>query len=295
MRPVADAPLAASVIVPTYNRPDRLLRCLTHLAALDYPRDRFEILVVDDGGSEDLDRLVDRAALAIDVRILRQAHAGPALARNLGAREARYPLLVFVDDDCLPRPDWLRAISRQYTGRLDDAVSGQTINALGTNHCAAASQLLIDYLRDYYRHPGHGERFATSSNLAFPAEGFRALGGFDATFSRAGGEDREFCDRWVGTGRAIRYADDAIVDHHHAMSLTGFWRQHVNYGRGAYQFRQARKRRQASPVPVEPLSFYLGLVRTPARAARGRVILTLLTVLSQVANATGFAVQALSD
>jgi GT2 family glycosyltransferase len=283
---------AISVIVPTYDRPERLARCLTALAGLDYSRARFEVLIVDDGGRRPIDG--DGASgTSIDVRFLRQDHAGPAAARNHGAREARFPWLAFIDDDCVPRRDWLRAVGRRFCRTPASAVSGRTINAVAGNRYSMASQALIDYLHDYYQHPTTGVRFATSSNLAFPAEAFRAMGGFDTSFPRAGGEDRELCDRWIADGRDIQYAEDAIVDHHHAMSLAGFWRQHVNYGRGAYEFRRARRRRLAEPVPVEPLSFYLGLVRRPAHECPGRPSLTLLAVLSQVANAAGFAVEAL--
>lgn len=281
---------AISVIVPTYERPERLARCLTALADLDYPRDRFEVLVVDDGGQRPIERDV---VPATSIRFLRQDHAGPAAARNHGANEARHSLLAFIDDDCLPRRDWLRAIGRRHGRAPESAIGGRTINAVDGNRYSIASQALIDYLQDYYQHPQTGARFATSSNLAFPADAFRGMGGFDTSFPRAGGEDRELCDRWIADGRDIQYAEDAIVDHHHAMSLASFWRQHVNYGRGAYEFRRARRRRLAAPVPVEPLSFYLGLLRRPAHECPGRPSLTLLALLSQVANAAGFVVEAL--
>jgi GT2 family glycosyltransferase len=284
---------AISVIVPTFDRPERLSRCLAALADLQYPSDRFEVLVVNDGGREPFAPAI-ASALAASTRLVHQAHAGPAAARNAGASLARFPLLAFLDDDCLPQRDWLGAIARRHARRPDAAISGRTINAVNRNRYATTSQLLVDYLSDYYRHPVSGARFATSSNLAFPAEAFRRMGGFDTRFPRAGGEDRELCDRWVSGGGAIEYADDAIVDHYHPMSFGGFWRQHVNYGRGAYGFRQARRRRLAEPVQIEPLWFYLGLVRRPWREHPDRPSLTALTVVSQVANAAGFVAEAWS-
>lgn len=283
-----------SVIVPTFDRPERLARCVAALADLDYPPDSREFLVVDDGSRAALERRLRDMTTSAGGRFLRQAHAGPAAARNLGAAAARHPVLAFTDDDCVPRRDWLRAIGARFRDAPDVAVSGRTVNAVAANPYSATSQQLIDYLQDYYDDPVHGARFATSSNIAFPAADFRALGGFDVAFPRAGGEDRELCDRWVAGGRRILYASDAIVDHHHEMSLGSFLSQNVNYGRGAYGFREARRRRGVGPVRVEPLSFYLGLLKPAAGGAEGSGRASL-AVLAQVAHAAGFLAEAVSN
>ena len=71
-----------SVIVPTYRRPERLAACLRALAGLDYPRERFEVIVVDDGGGATL----DGAPATIDLTLVTQAHAGPAAATHAATR-----------------------------------------------------------------------------------------------------------------------------------------------------------------------------------------------------------------
>jgi glycosyltransferase involved in cell wall biosynthesis len=281
-----------SVVIPTFERPRRLARCVAALAELDYPRDLFEVLVVDDGGSVLLDGEIPSLGTAIDGRVLRQNHAGPAAARNYGASNARYQLLAFIDDDCLPRRDWLAALSRRHRAKPRAAISGRVVNALTGNIYSKASQMLIDRLRHYYNRPAGNAGFAISANLAFPTETFRATGGFDTTFPRAGGEDRELCDRWLCNGHEIEYADDAVVDHYHELSLGAFCRQHFNYGCGAYEFRQARIRRAAGPVRREPLSFYVDLLPAPSRDLSEYVSLTALTILSQVANVAGFTAEA---
>ena len=125
-----------------------------------------------------------------------------------------------------------------------------------------------------------------------PADRFRALGGFDTGFPLAAGEDRELCDRWLRHGHRLLYAPEAVVFHAHALSPRRFWRQHFNYGRGAFHFHQARARAGGSGgrVRVEPPSFYLNLLRYPLARARGRraAALTALLVVSQIANAAGY-------
>jgi len=103
-----------SIVVPTCDRPRQLAACLQSLARLDYPRDRFEVIVVDDGTTTAAPALVVEMKAGPDVRLVRQPHAGPAAARNLGASHARGSLLAFTDDDCAPAPDWLWALAARF-------------------------------------------------------------------------------------------------------------------------------------------------------------------------------------
>ncbi len=130
-----------------------------------------------------------------------------------------------------------------------------------------------------------------SNNLALSAAAFRTLGGFDTSFPRAAGEDRELCDRWIASGRRIRYVPDAIVDHAHAMDLRKFLRQHYGYGTGAVAFHAARAARGNGRIEVEHPSFYLRLLSYPLRTRGVRRPITACALLatSQVANALGFA------
>jgi len=104
-----------SVIVPTYERAGQLSVCLHALACQSYPRDHFEVLVVNDGSEAPPEAVVDCFRDKIDVTLLTQPHAGPAAARNNGAERARGEFLAFTDDDCRPAPNWLKALA----GRFD--------------------------------------------------------------------------------------------------------------------------------------------------------------------------------
>src|SRR5713226_6572342 len=97
-----------SIIVPTYNHPKQLAACLQSLARLEYPRDRFEVIVVDDGGAAALEAVVAPFKNQIDVMLLRQSHSGPAAARNTGAARAKGEFLAFTGADCTPATNWLQ-------------------------------------------------------------------------------------------------------------------------------------------------------------------------------------------
>ena len=275
-----------SVVIPTYNRPQYLERCLTALATLDYPRDRFEVIVVDDGSSPPIAPAAEPFQARLALTLIRQDNGGPAKARNTGAAHAKGQYLVFTDDDCQPHPPWLRTLEAELQAQPSALVGGYTVNALPDNLFSTASQVLIDYLYDYYNQR-HQPSFFASNNFAMAADQFRRLGGFDTSFPLAAGEDREFCDRWLQHGLPLAYAPAAQVSHTHHLSLRRFWRQHFNYGRGAYCFHQARARRASGEVKVEPLSFYWRLLTYPLRQPRG-VLLSGLMLLSQVANVAGF-------
>ncbi|NJM05429.1 glycosyltransferase, partial [Candidatus Gracilibacteria bacterium] len=199
-------------------------------------------------------------------------------------------ILAFTDDDCAPHPGWLRALATAFARQPTALVGGQIVNVLHTDHCANASQLLVSYLYSYYNAEPDRASFFTSNNIAVPARHFRAIGGFDISYPRAAAEDREFCDRWRLHGFPMVYAADAVVRHAHAMQLRAFWRQHFNYGRGAYQFHRGRARRRQSQIKVEPTSFYIDLLRYPFSQTPGARALPLATLLavSQAANVLGF-------
>lgn len=279
-----------SIIIPTYRRPERLAVCLQSLAGLDYPRERFEVIVVDDGSLAPPKAVVADFHECFDVMLLTQAHAGPATARNTGATQARGEFLAFTDDDCEPAADWLRTLAQRFIATPDCAIGGRTINKLFDNPFSTASQLLIDYLYAYYNADPLQARFFASNNLAMPSERFHEIGGFDTTFPRAAGEDRELCDRWRNHGFQMIYAPEVLVRHSHALTGLNFWKQHFNYGRGALFFHQRRARYGCERIALEPLSFYLNLIRAPFGQTRSprALLLAALLFLSQVANAAGY-------
>jgi GT2 family glycosyltransferase len=280
-----------SIIVPTYRRPAQLASCLEALAHLDYPRDRFEVLVVDDGSESPPGDLVASFRGRLGLTLLDRPHAGPAAARNAGARRAQGMWLAFMDDDCAPAPGWLRELRSVLQEGSEVLAGGRTVNALPDNVYASASHLLLDAFCRYAnsRLPQGG--FFPSNNMAMAAISFQRVGGFDENFSRAAGEDREFCARWVHAGYRTTYAPRAVVSHAHELSFRSFWRQQMNYGRGAWRFHRAEARR-SDPFRFDP-ALYVSLLRAPFSEARGLQALLLagLCALSQGAIVVGMAAE----
>ncbi len=279
-----------SIIIPTYNRPAQLAVCLKSLSRLNYPVDHFEVIIVDDGSDISPDPVVASFRNILDIKVIRQAHAGVGIGRNTGASIAKGELLVFTDDDCQPTLNWLQELAVQFRKSPDCIIGGRTVNILSDNIYSTASQMLISFLFEYYNtNPGHS-RFLNGSNLSVPKKLFLKLEGFDKRFFLVGAEEREFCNRWINYGYRMVYAPEVLVYHSHRLTLRTFIRQHFKYGCGAFRFHEARARRDYQRIKVEPQSFYLNLFLYPfiQKFRLKPFMISLLLVISQISNAIGF-------
>ncbi len=268
-----------SIVVPSRHRPAALERCLRAIAATDLRRDAFEVIVVLDG----LDVEQPEAPAGLDVRWLRQEHAGPGAARNRGAAAARGDVLGFTDDDCAPAPDWARRLLARVDASPGALVGGRFMNGVAGNRWAEASHLLLDVVVRETVVAAAPLAFAASANIGLRAETFATVGGFDESFGVGAAEDRDFCARCVEAGHPIVLAPEAVVLHRNDVSAARFARQHFAYGKGAVTYQRARVRRG------QGTSFASGgLYRRLALAAVRRGLLGRVA-FSQVAYAAGVA------
>lgn len=289
--------LRFSIIIPTWNRRSKLRTCIEVLDQLDYPKSHYEVIVVDDGSEPAIDPGQLLAGINCKIRLIRQEHSGPATARNLGAAVAAEKYLAFTDDDCRPQKNWLRILENELSKAPGGAVCGRTVNGVGRQFWAEVSQVLLDYLFESFNQNRKQAGFFISNNLAIPASNFSQIGGFDIRFPLAAAEDRELCDRWLRLGLPLGYVKEAVVKHYHDLSLAGFLRQHFNYGRGAWIYRQIRVESSPQAPALESRRFYSGLLCFPLKRftlIKGALFGGAL-VLSQMANAAGFLRQAASS
>jgi glycosyltransferase involved in cell wall biosynthesis len=254
-----------SVVVPTRDRPQALARCLAALARQRGPA--LEIVVVDDGSG---------GVAAGGATVVRARGAGPAAARNLGARAASGNVICFTDDDCEPAPDWAQRLADAC--RESDAAAGTTVADRSAGRAAAASQLLTNALMASSLDAARNElRFAPTCNLACRAQTLRELP-FDESFALAAGEDRDWCARLVASGATLRYVPQAIVSHCPQLGVSGLVRQQLRYGRGAVEFRDAGGTLAGG-------GFYRTLAHDTLRAGPGTAALVAIAQASIAAGA----------
>lgn len=287
-----------AVVIPTCDRPAQLAECLTSLTRQTYPRSAFEVIVVDDGSTTLIADVVAQFSERLDIRLIRQARAGPAAARNRGIAEARAHILAFTDDDCCAGPDWLERLDARFQQQEELLVGGRVTNALDDNVFAATSQLIHDMAYAHHNSDGGDARFFATNNLAVSAEPLVRLGGFDPAF-RVASEDRDLCARWHESGRVLAYAPDAQVSHAHRLTFWRFCAQHFRYGRGAWRFHRTLRRRGRGRF-VRDLGFHARFLRRAAsplstRDGHNTVTVAALLVVWQVANLAGFAFEAIAQ
>lgn len=281
-----------SVIVPTYQRPRAIARAAKALRRLKAPKGGYEVIVVDDGTDADLSFIEKRWKL----RLIRQANAGPAKARNAGVAAARGSKVAFLDDDCVPARDWLLRLDEGLEAHPNAIVGGHTENALRQNVYSEASQQIVGFLSEeedpaveYFAET----QFLASNNIAMSRATFEAIGGFDTSFPLAAGEDRALCDAQTRRGEKCVRVPSARVFHHHHLDLTSFWKQHVHYGRGAFLVRQVRAETKHGNAKLERAQFYYDLVSRPVKQGCPRATqVAALLGLAQVATAWGYVREA---
>lgn len=199
-----------SVIVATHNRSGRLRDLLAALRAQKLPAGEFEVVVVDDGSTDETGAVLteETAKGGIELTVLCREHrAGPATARDLGWRAGSAPLIVFTDDDCVPHREWLAAMLRAAAAHPGAIVQGRTEPMPWEADRAGPFSRTIDV-------PALDPSFQTC-NIAYPRAVLERVGGFDrAAFGRSpGGEDSDLAWRAIEAGVRPTFAADAVVYH----------------------------------------------------------------------------------
>jgi glycosyltransferase involved in cell wall biosynthesis len=215
---VAGNHVHVSVVVPTCNRAELIVRLIDSLGHQDMT-EPFEVVVVDDRSTDDtLERLRTTAQPTnYSLKVLpSEKNTGPAGARNRGWQEASGDLIAFIDDDCVPTPGWLAAIAAGLA-QADIAIGQTRPPADQLQHIGPFSNFLdID----------HNQSFSTC-NIGYRRAVLEKMGGFDAEgFAWLNGEDTDLGLRSVKAGFHDAYVPEALVWHDVAESrfLTHFRR-----------------------------------------------------------------------
>lgn len=197
--------LRLSVVVPTYNRSEVLRVCLASLARQTLSSDQFEVLVVDDGSTDDTESVVRSFQGALLVRYLRQPHnRGRAAARNRGIREATGDVVVFVDSDVFPVPGFLAA--------------HRSVHLASPRAVGRGPLLLTNHLDDPFGKPpllpDPSPAFLDTANASVRREHLLAAGGFDEEFRHYGWEDADLGLRLRRMGLRRVYDRRALAYHY---------------------------------------------------------------------------------
>lgn len=208
-----------SIVIPAYNAGKTIERCIDSLQSQRIEGD-YEIIVVDDGSTDDTAGRVKRASDKDKrIRLLRQVNSGPAIARNNGALAAGGNLVCFIDSDCEATSSWLGEITKPFSDPLVFACQG----AYKTRQTSLAARFVqLEVLERYERmKKAKVLDWVGSYSAAYRKEVFTKKG-FDTDFPRASGEDPELSYRISKEGKKIVFNEKAIVYHRHPESFTDY-------------------------------------------------------------------------
>ena len=212
-------PLDVSVVVPTYNRGPQLEALLTSLLDQDAGGLAYEIVVVDNNSTDDTRKIVEAVAGGDPqgrLRYVFEPRQGVSYARNTGVAHTTAPIIVFLDDDGVPGPDWVRAMKRAFDEHPEvDCIGGRITPRwvhprpswlTGAHWGPIAVQ---DRPTAAYLNMQQASACLLSANLGCRREAFNAVGGFSPEYPR--NQDREFELRLWRAGRQGLYLPDMNV------------------------------------------------------------------------------------
>jgi len=261
-----------SVIVPTYNRSDEVLALIQSLTRQTIDHRQFEVLLVDDGSTDDTSAQVAELQQKVDFRLrfFQRRHEGPGPARNYGMAQAEGDYFLFIDSDCLADRDWLAALASAIEKQKPDAFGGPD----GVLPEFTPLQKAIDYAMTSFITTGgmrgHSRKrlakfYPRSFNMGIRRTIFEQLGGMNQLRH---GQDLEFSRRIIASGARVIYIPDARVYHKRRTSLRKFFRQMFNWGVARINLTIL------DSGILEPLHF------APAIASVGYTLLALFSLLT---------------
>lgn len=297
-----------TVVVCTRNRASKLAATLAAALGLDFPRNRWEIVIVDNASTDETAAIAGQIAEANPgwVRLVTEPRAGVSHARNTGVRESRGDVIAFLDDDAIPEPQWLQA--------LVDALGWENVLAVGGPVEPLfegpvpdwLTERFLPYLSAWDRGPEirslRYNDYPRGANMAFRRSVFETVGGFSPQLGRSGGsllsgEETEFCLRIERAGGNLVYVPGARICHLTPTArLTPQWLRRrfraqglsealiewrhaglkgMRRGRTRWRLMMIEERDRRSPVPEDQL--YLRCLRS-GLAGHRMAILRLLAV-----------------
>ena len=192
-----------SLVIPTRNRAQALRLTLQHLSLCDYPFDDFEVLVVDDGSSDHTADVLQEWSQKLPLRSFAQDHGGTSRARNRAIEAARARHVMFVDDDVLVPPDFLRRHARLQAAYPGHLVRGPVVNVPRPLYPP------LPALAQPWRH--FSKNYLCTSNASIERELLLRAGLFDASFARW--EDAELGVRLKRIGVRRVFDNETFVYH----------------------------------------------------------------------------------
>lgn len=249
-----------SILVPVRNEERYIERCLYSIAAQDYPRSLFEVLIIDGQSTDQTKQIVSRFAAesTVDLRLLQNPRSRTAAGLNIGLAESRGEVIVRVDGHAAVAPDFLsRSTEALYDTRADCV--GGVIESEGDSYLGRAVAIAMSSRFGVggasFRIGGEGP-VDTVAFGAYRREVFARIGGFAEDVDK--GEDDELNYRLLDHGGTIMLVPGIRATYTVRGDLPSVWRQYAGYGWAKPEVLR-RHPAQAQARQLVPASFVAAL------------------------------------
>lgn len=250
---MAETPFV-SIVCPVRNAARTMDKTFEYLFDIDYPRDKFEIVLADGGSTDDTVDIIKKwAAKQKQIRLVEVPNCvSPGFARNAALKVVKGEYILFTDGDCAPNKDWAQRLIAPF--KLDPKigiVGGEVLtlrtdmNNTTESYCEQVRFLSVagrcgvrqnGYMPEIRRHDPHEVNggdwcpFFATANMAVSKQAMNEVG--NEFWHEITGEDVDFCLRVQAKGYKLYFAVDAVVKHMHRVSLESYLRQWHGYGYG---------------------------------------------------------------
>jgi len=220
-----------SIIIATYNRLDELRELIQSFEKLDFPRQDFQLFIVDDGSTDGTEEFIAQYSSDLNIEYYKQSNQGPGAARNLGMEKAQGTYFIFMDSDC--------TVPSAYLKRVDKGLATHNYDAFGgpDTYREDFPPLLkaINYSMTSFIGTG-GTRGSKKSVTKFYPRSFN-MGIHRTVYEKIGGmgglrhgQDMDFSARVYRAGFKVGLIADAYVYHKRRTNLKRFFKQIFNWG-----------------------------------------------------------------
>lgn len=222
-----------SVIIPFYNSASTIVLCLESISRLNYPKEKLEIILIDNGSTDESADIANSYGVTItSEKSVKSSYA----ARNKGIRMAQGDLIAFTDSDCIVTPEWLNHLTSEWKNGKYGCFAGE-IEAYQPQSLVELFSERAGFLRQSDTLKNPYMPYAKTANAAYRKDVFDHIGLFLPEMTSGG--DADIAWRMQNNlSLHIKYIPEALVYHKHRTSIQGLYNQFIKYEYGRYYLKK---------------------------------------------------------
>lgn len=220
-----------SIIIPTYNRSNKLKRCLNSILNQEYDKKKYEIIVINDVDPDDTNSIIlNLMKHYSNIKLItNKTKNNVAYCRNQGIKKSKGKIIAFIDDDCIAHKHWLSQIEMSHKKHTEELAIGGKILSLNSKTLIGKFrdfQILYSLKRNWVKN--NHFIYIPSCNTSYKKETFKKIGCFDTHFKTA--DDIELNIRLLKNNKPIYFNNKMIIFHDYPNSIKDFIKKSYLYG-----------------------------------------------------------------